>query len=118
MLAAKTGCTCFLSCHQDRHSSTCETLRQYPTLIQTDCARPTAPKTAEKTACWSHDRSPRLMRQMKTHLVVGGTAKISTFSVRNAASVTLPIKRLTRAERPFVPITNRSGRISETAREM
>ena len=85
---------------------------------QTDCARPTAPKTAGKTACWSHDRSRRLMRQMKTHLVVGGTAKISTFNVRNAASVTLPIKRLTRAERPFVPITNRSGRISETAREM
>ena len=41
----------------------------------------------------------------------GDTARISTFSERRASSVTLPIS-FNRPERPFVPITSRSGRIS------
>src|SRR5690606_27669414 len=47
-----------------------------------------------------------------------GTARISTLKVRRACSVTLPINVLCKPDRPCVPITSRSARSDETARDM
>jgi len=43
---------------------------------------------------------------------------MSTLKVRSACSVTLPINVLRKPDRPCVPITSRSARSDETARDM